>query len=155
MRYLQRISTGLDADCMAVMHTLTRQPELRVEESEHGFTWLRHDHEDTALMERIRVAKDLAKKLMYAVSAVRLGSMLISRLAVGAKIGRIRNHDTWFTPYRIILLSGPGSMFTAGDETVSMLTGEIWWYDPEIEISEINNSHDDRVHLAVDLRLDP
>jgi hypothetical protein len=156
MRYLQKILNGMGPECTVVMHYLTRQPELLAEESEEGILWLRHDHEDTPLMERVRYAKELAKKLMYNIGGVRLGSVSISRLASGKRAALCRTaSDNWFAPYRIVLFAEEGALFTAGDETVPMHTGEVWWYDPSVEIMEINNSGDDRVHLAVDLRLDP
>jgi len=52
-----------------------------------------------------------------------------------------------------VLQGLPGSLYKCGDETVEMLTGEIWWFDAHSTHEVLNNSAGDRVHLLVDVRI--
>lgn len=99
--------------------------------------------------------------LMRRVDAYELGRVLITRLKPG---GRILPHtddqgDYVQTPnrmrYHVVLQGLPGSMYRNGDETVCMLSGEVWLFNPLIEHEVLNNSVDDRVHLLVDVMVWP
>ena len=59
----------------------------------------------------------------------------------------------YYERYHIVLSGHPGSIFRAGDEQVTMLTGEVWWFDNTKEHEVINNSADDRIHLIVDIKV--
>lgn len=93
--------------------------------------------------------------LMAKVEGERLGSVLITKLAPGKRIYAHKDEgvrSTYYDRYHIVLNSAPGSLFRAGDETVHMRTGELWWFDNTQEHEVINNSAEDRIHLIVDIR---
>jgi hypothetical protein len=93
---------------------------------------------------------------MQALGGVALGHMAVVRLDPGAKYSQPANgkEHRFYSPYHIMLHALPGTLVMCGDETVSMLTGEAWWYDPAQEAVVANNSKDDRVELHVEIGLD-
>ena len=93
--------------------------------------------------------------LMSVVEGERLGRVLITRLAPGRKI--LPHVDggapaTYYERFHIVLNSAPGCLFRAGEETVYMKTGEVWWFDNTKEHEVVNNSADDRIHVVIDIR---
>jgi len=99
--------------------------------------------------------------LMHRVRAYRLDRCLVTRLRPG---GRIARHADDVGPYvndrdrqrfHLVLQGLPGSLYHCGDETVQMLTGEVWTFDARAEHAVENNSADDRIHLIADLCLLP
>lgn len=96
--------------------------------------------------------------LMNRVNAYELGRLVITRLKPGGRIlphadtmGDYANSEDG-ARYHIVLQGLPGSLFRAGDETVNMLTGEVWWFNHLAEHEVVNNSADDRIHLLIDTR---
>lgn len=96
--------------------------------------------------------------IMRLVNGTRLGRVLITRLAPGKKIlahsDVMGKYSEYYTRYHLVLQGLPGSIFNCGDETVTMRTGELWWFDARAEHSVANNSQDDRVHMLIDMRID-
>lgn len=96
--------------------------------------------------------------LMRRVEAFELGRLLITKLPPGGRILRHSDATGAYTDqtdgarYHIVLQGMPGSLFHAGDETVCMRTGEVWWFNHLAEHAVENNSKDDRIHLLVDTR---
>jgi Aspartyl/Asparaginyl beta-hydroxylase len=99
--------------------------------------------------------------LMRRVAAHRLDRLLVTRLRPG---GRIRPHaddqgdyvhDPERCRYHVVLQGMPGSLYINGDETVCMLTGSVWVFNPLLVHEVVNNSADDRLHLLVDLMIIP
>ncbi len=93
--------------------------------------------------------------LMRRVEGVRLGRVLITRLAPGQQITPHVDGGapaTYYTRFQIALQSLPGCLFHAGDETVNFKSGEVWGFDNTQEHSVVNNSADDRLALIVDVR---
>lgn len=107
-------------------------------------------------------AKPLIRWLMHHVNAYELGRVLISRVKPGGRILPHRDNDGEYvlTPdiarYHVALQGLPGSLYMCGEEgereTVTMRTGEVWWFNAHAEHSIVNNSEDDRIHLLVDVR---
>lgn len=100
-------------------------------------------------------ARTLIFDLMRRVEGERLGRVLITRLAPGRKI--IPHVDggtpaTYYDRFHIVLNSAPGCLFRAGDETIQMGTGQVWWFDNTKEHEVVNNSVDDRIHMIIDIR---
>ncbi len=173
MRFFHKIGEGLDV--FPVVHALQRQPELW---NEHP---IRTTHPGTAhaqvddilvffndcstpetvaddrdvipypAWERLPQLRPIVFNLMRAVEGVRLGRVIISRLAPGHEITPHAPAD-WFERYQIALQSLPGVIFRAGDEQVQMKTGDCWWFDNKQEHQVVNNSADDRISLIVDVR---
>ncbi len=96
-------------------------------------------------------------RLMSAVGAYSLGRVLISRLRPGGSIaphadaGVAYADQPHIARYVVVLQGQPGSLFVCGDETVCMLTGEVWTFAAPVLHSCVNNSTEDRLHLIVDL----
>lgn len=99
-------------------------------------------------------AHDVIFDLMRYTRAVRLGRVLITRLAPGKQIEPHEDggdHAAYYDRYHIVLQNNPGSLFICGDEKVQMRAGEVWWFNNAITHSVINNSSDDRLTMIVDL----
>ena len=97
--------------------------------------------------------------LMLRVGAYELARCMITRLAPGGVItphadtqGEYANLPD-IARYHVVLQGEPGSLFNAGNETVMMQTGEVWWFNAHAVHSVVNNSAQDRIHLLVDVRL--
>lgn len=100
-------------------------------------------------------AKALIFSLMAAVNGERLGRCLITRLMPGKRIDAhvdSGSHASYYERFHIVLNGLPGSLFRCGDETVSMNTGECWWFNNAIEHEVVNNSADERIHLIIDIK---
>lgn len=105
--------------------------------------------------------RPIVQDLMQGVGAYALDRLLITRLRPGGRIARHADDDGDYVSdhtrsrYHVVLQGLPGSLYHCGDETVQMLTGEVYWFDAHAEHAVENNSADDRVHLLVDLRTWP
>lgn len=105
--------------------------------------------------------KPIILDLMRWTKAYQLDRVLISRVRPGGRILPHADNDGSYVNtddrarYHVVLQGLPGSLYTTGNETVQMLTGEVWWFNAH-EIHHIeNNSADDRIHLLVDVRTMP
>jgi quercetin dioxygenase-like cupin family protein len=175
MQYFQKIAEGVMT--LPLLHSLARHPEwwdtdtMRTTfegtpHSEVHDVLLRfgaadgNDLEavDFPVMAAVPKAKEMALDLMRLVSGSRLGRMVVTKLEPGKRIAPHADvkglYSAYYTRYHIVLQGLQGSLFNCGDETVNMLTGDIWWFDAHAEHSLVNNSKDDRVHLLVDVRID-
>lgn len=104
--------------------------------------------------------------LMARVTGEHLGRVFISRMAPGVCIpthsDRIPPAEeafpakvppaVYFERYQIALKAQPGIVFRAGDESVFMAPGEVWWFNNCVDHEVVNNSDDDRISLVVDIR---
>lgn len=176
MRYFHKLADNVMV--MPVLHTIMRNPTLwdqdkcrtTFEGTPHGQVsdiLLRFGSKDgddleavdTEAMKTIPAAKMLAINVMQLVNGSRLGRVIVTRMEPGKKI--LPHADTqglyadYYSRYHVVLQGLPGSLFTCGDETVNMLTGDMWWFDAHAEHAIQNNSKDDRVHMMVDVRIDP
>jgi len=106
-------------------------------------------------------AKPIILDLMRRIEAYALDRLLITRLRPGGRIlphadkeGEYVQHSDR-ARYHVVLQGLPGSLYTTGNETVCMQTGDVWWFHPHEIHSVQNNSSDDRIHLLVDVRIFP
>ena len=53
--------------------------------------------------------------------------------------------------YHLVIRSAQGSLLNAGDESVRMQEGELWWFDNKAIHDACNDSDSDRIHLIFDL----
>lgn len=177
MRNFQRIAAGIDV--FPLLHALQRQPELwdqNTIRTEHPMTahgevsdilvWFNDTSDPQAVVddrdvipypawEKLPQIRPLIFNLMRGVEGVRLGRVIITRLAPGRQITPHVDGGApaeWFERYHIALQSLPGVVFKAGDEVVQMQTGEAWWFDNQQEHSVVNNSADDRLVIIADVR---
>lgn len=94
--------------------------------------------------------------LMARVKGERVGRCLITELSPGKVITPHVDMGApaeYYERYHVVLSGHKGSIFRAGQEQVTMLTGEVWWFDNKQEHEVINNSSDDRIHMIVDIKV--
>lgn len=112
---------------------------------------------DRSWMDVLDGFKDTALTVMAMVKGSMLGRVMITRLAPGKGIAAHVDegkYAEWYTRFHLILQGHPGTIFRAGNETVNMLTGQLWWFNNRIEHEVRNNSSEDRISLIVDVRID-
>lgn len=176
MRYFYKVTSGVMV--LPLMESLARQSELwNTDKTRTEFEGTPHGSVDDVLlrfgspdgddleavnlppMVAIRGARDMAHDVMTLVRGSRLGRVVVTRLPPGGKIlphaDVVGAYSSYYTRYHVVLQGLPGSMFRCGDETVNMFTGDIYWFDASAEHELYNNSKDDRVHMLVDVRIDP
>lgn len=112
--------------------------------------------ENTPAMWVLPQARQLVMGLMARVEGVMLGRVMVTRLGPGKRIyphadvlGRYANT---YKRFHIVLQSGPGCVFRAGDEQVQMRPGEIWDFNAHAEHEVVNGSAVERIHLIADIR---
>jgi hypothetical protein len=97
--------------------------------------------------------------LMRRVGAYALDRLLITRLLPGRRIHPHADdvgpyvHDPERSRYIVALQGLPGATYRVGDETVTPLSGQVWWFDATTQHEASNNSADDRIYMLVDLRV--
>jgi hypothetical protein len=107
-------------------------------------------------------ARSLIMMLMATVGAARVGRCLLSRMAPGRRIlphkdigddlTMYYDNEPYYRRFHIVIQGMPGSLFRCVEETVTMQTGEIWWFRNDLDHEVENNSADDRIHLVADLK---
>lgn len=151
MRYLFRLLN--DVPVLPIMAAIARNTELR----NYGPLVLRGNQGGidcyTEAMQALS-AKKMVLDIMHLVGGSRLGDVVVTRINPGEKRTLLAPFNGFYTRHYLVLQGLPGAMVTCGDETVSMLTGELWWVDPKAEHSIINNSRDDRVVMEIDVIID-
>jgi glycerol-3-phosphate dehydrogenase len=103
----------------------------------------------------IPALRPLVLNLMRAVDGMRLGRVLITRLASGNTIPEHTDQGapaTYYKRYHLALKSEPGALNISGGEIVTYKMGEFWYFDNTVPHSIVNNSADDRIVLVVDVR---
>lgn len=102
-------------------------------------------------------AKEMALGVMQLVGGSELGRVVITRLEPGKKIYAHCDEGKYserFDRYHICLQSLPGNVFRCGEEVISPVTGDLWWFDNTILHEITNNSADSRITCIVDVRID-
>jgi hypothetical protein len=103
----------------------------------------------------IPTLRTLVLDLMRRVEGIRLGRVLISRVAPGAQIPEHVDQGapaSYYIRYHLALKSEPGVINRSGGEDTCYRMGELWWFDNRVPHSVINNSADDRITLVMDVR---
>ena len=98
------------------------------------------------------------KRLSLAAMQMTDGSMLGRSilLRVDAKVTMpIGNSTMDLASYAVVLHAAPGVMLLAGDESVPIRSGEVWWVDLKHDAHLINKSEDEVFIMIVDVRIDP
>ncbi len=155
--YLRDYPQGPFGDTESI---ILRFPPRSVHETEealknHLANFDQHENVDQQVFKQLPEARPLIFGLMTAVQGERLGRCIINKLRPGGQIYPHKDtaaHAEYFDRFHIVLQSGPGSVFRCEDEHVNMQTGEVWWFNNALDHEVINNSHDDRIHLVVDIR---
>lgn len=114
-----------------------------------------HESVDFPAYDLLPEARPLIADLMRLVEGERLGRCIINQIEAGGRIFPHVDtpiHTSYYHRFHIPLQAAPGVVFRAGDEQVTMLPGQVWWFDNKAEHEVINNSGDSRIHLVVDIR---
>ncbi|MCK4501199.1 aspartyl/asparaginyl beta-hydroxylase domain-containing protein [Candidatus Babeliales bacterium] len=94
--------------------------------------------------------------VMRMLDGTQLGRIIITSLPPKGKIyEHIDAGDAgeFYTRYHTVLQSGEGNLFTSGDETIDMCTGDIFYINNHVQHSVHNDSNVQRIHLIYDIRL--
>ena len=121
----------------------------------HLLTFDQHECIDYPAYKSLTEARPIIMNLMNFVGGERLGRVMINKISPGGKIFPHRDteaHADYYSRFHVVVQSGPGANFRAGDEQINMATGETWWFDNSEEHEVINNSDDDRIHMIIDIR---
>jgi Aspartyl/Asparaginyl beta-hydroxylase len=123
-----------------------------------------HECIDLPIYAQIPVARLLVMRIFSYVGATRLGRVMINRIKPGGRIfshADTLEHAVYWQRHHVVLQSAPGVIFEAGDESVYMAPGDVWWFNngkpdkdgvrPEHQV--INNSAVDRIHLILDCKI--
>ena len=100
-------------------------------------------------------ARPLVFALMNQVAGERIGRVMLNKIVPGGRIYPHADtpvHAQYWDRFHYVVASAPGVLFRCGDETVGMGTGELWWFQNELEHEVVNNSATDRIHLIIDIR---
>lgn len=95
--------------------------------------------------------------VMQLVGGTELGRVIITRLPPGAKIGVHADEGKYaerFTRHQIALESSPGNVFICGGEQFCPQTGDLYWFNHQLEHEVINNSMSDRYTMIIDCRIE-
>jgi hypothetical protein len=102
----------------------------------------------TASLERC----DYVRQVMAEIGAV-WGRSRFMGLAAGSEVPRhIDVHYYWRTHWRIHIpvITNPGVLFTCGEQTVHMASGDCWVFDSFRWHDVQNNGSEQRIHLVLD-----
>ena len=100
-------------------------------------------------------ARPLVWALMNQVAGERLGRVMINKIRPGGRIYPHADtpvHAQYWDRFHYVVASAPGCTFRCGEEQVGMQTGELWWFQNQLEYEVVNNSAQDRIHLIIDIR---
>lgn len=177
MRHFQIIAQNVDV--LPLAHALHRKPELwnrndlrtTYPNSPHAdvddiWLWFNETEDPAAVVDdketqpcpawgALPQARPIVFDLMRRVEGVRLGRVIITRLAPGKKIAAHADQGApaeYYQRYQVALQNLPGSTFRIGDETVVFSPGDVWHIDNRIEHEAVNASADDRIVMIVDIR---
>lgn len=183
MRHFLRLSSGVNV--VPLLHCLQNYPELWNENSlrtlypnsphaDADDIWLRFNDRKDWEQDPARVMNDLENvfypawgkltparpivfDLLRLTEGVRLGRVMITRLAPGKRITPHADgglYAEYYRRYHVILQSQLGTNIRSGDETLSPRAGDVYWFDNLAEHEVINNGADDRIVMIVDIHVE-
>ena len=129
--------------------------ETEAELQNHLSKYDQHESIDYPPYQVLPEARELIMRLMARVGGERLGRCMLNKIAPGGRIFPHADtpvHAEYYDRFHIVLESNEHTLFKAGDETVHMRTGEVWWFDNTQMHEVINQGETDRIHLVVDIR---
>ncbi len=100
-------------------------------------------------------ARSIIMWLMARVQGTQLGRCVIVKLPPGGVVEPHKDEGAsaeFYKRYHVVLQADPGVRFTCEDETVEMVTGQVWWFDNEKTHFVRNESGSDRIHLVIDIK---
>ena len=159
MKYFYRLLEGSPQGTL--MNALLQRPEVFTTTAMDGVQELtvREQGPDGVVTDQAG-AREFAglKRLSLAAMQMTDGTMLGRSvlLRVDAKVTMpIGNSAMDLASYAVVLHAEPNVMILAGDESVLIRGGEIWWIDLKSDAHLINKSEDEVFIMIVDVRIDP
>lgn len=139
---------------------ILRFPPRSVHETEealkdHNQTIDEHENVDQPVFAFLPEARPLIFGLMAATQGERLGRCMINKLQPDGVIyphADTPTHAAYWDRFHVVLQSNGSATFRCADETVFMMSGEVWWFNNAKEHEVINHGDDDRIHMIVDIR---
>ncbi len=101
--------------------------------------------------------KSVVFELAYKLEATRIGRVMINKLNNKGRVfphADTPSHAKYWSRFHVVVGALPGVDFRTGDEWVQMTTGEIWFFNNELEHEVINNSGQPRIHMIIDLKIE-
>jgi len=101
--------------------------------------------------------KSIVFELAYKLEATRIGRVMINKLNNKGCVfphADTPSHAKYWSRFHVVVGALPGVDFRCNDEWVQMTTGEIWFFNNELEHEVINNSGQPRIHMVVDLKIE-
>jgi quercetin dioxygenase-like cupin family protein len=114
-----------------------------------------HECIEYAAWHKLHSARHMVHTLLRQVEGVRVGRVVITRLPPGGTIARHADGGSpaeYYERFQIALNARPGVTFCVGDGAFEQRTGDIHWFNNQLEHEVVNNSDDDRVVMIVDIR---
>lgn len=146
MLYLQRRGFGA---MWPLPQCLRFHPALRYRHADDSFT------SHPAMVAPLPEARDIVMSVFAAVRGIRLGRVMINRIAPGGVIyphPDTPEHCKYYSRFHVVLQSAEGVKFRAGDEWAAWETGAVFWFNNALEHEVINESPMDRIHMVLDAR---
>jgi len=100
-------------------------------------------------------AEDVITRIMGMCGASNIGRCLITKLEPGREImPHIDSdaHSFHFNRIHVCLQGFDGNLFTCGNETVTMRSGELWWFNNRITHFCKNIGLEARIHMVMDIK---
>lgn len=110
---------------------------------------------DYAYRSMLPAANAVLKHCRALVDPLPLARVMLVRLKAGGQITPHADQGLYARStrrYHLALQSTPDCLFSAGDETIHISPGELWWFDHHATHS-VQNNGPPRVHLIFDLTL--
>ena len=108
-----------------------------------------------ALKDRIPVIRGLIGRLQDVFQAADFGSVYVSRMAPGGRVGSHRDNGPYYRQYhrcQVCLQAEPETIFMCDGERLVMRPGEIWVFDNTRMHSVEHDGEQERIALVVDVR---
>lgn len=164
--YLRSFPQGPFGDTESIICRFPPRPVPKTEEEKQEYLRTTDEHEcvNQPIYGELPEARQIVMALMTYVGGTRLGRVMINKLKPGGRVYKHADtvsHADYWSRHHVVIQSAPGVVFSAGDESVYMGTGEIWYFNngksttdgsdrPEHEV--LNNSSVDRIHMVVDVK---
>lgn len=129
--------------------------ETQAEADEFIKTHDMHESIDYPPYKLLTEARPLVMNLMTRVAGERLGRVMINKIMPGGRIFAHADtpaHCEYYTRFHIVLQGLPGAVIRCADESMNMITGDVFWFNNALEHEVINNSGDERWSMIVDIR---
>ena len=104
----------------------------------------------------LRSVLHLIRAILWPQCIEQAGRIMLAELKAGGKIAAHVDEGAYAEHFQRLHLVLTGSCeFHCGNEAVTMVPGELWWFDHQQKHRVENEGTSPRVNLIMDIRLDP